>query len=760
MRDYTGQTIGGCRILTKLGQGGMGVVYEAEQSSLNRHVAVKFLAEHLAGDEAFVSRFLREARVAAGLNHPNALAVYDVGREGDTLYMITELVRGRNLVQIVTDGGPLSEADALAIVRDVASALVEAEANGLVHRDLKPANVMVTEKDVVKVMDFGLAKCIAGVNPDLTRTGTVIGTPQYMSPEQIKNEPVDIRSDLYSLGLILFYLVTGKPAYEGGTSVSICHDQVYTRLPDPRKVTPGLSGAVRDLILQMTRKDPAKRFQSPRDVVLAAEQARQSGADSRGAFGVTLARPAVPVVRRPRRAWRGVLAALVVAAAVAGGGYWVLRHFPWNRPCVVAEPGADARIVLRWSPQGTITFLNKYGRECFGYDTDDVLGKHVVGTIVPVTESSGRDLEQMIAGISGDPAAYATNVNENICSDGRLIWVRWENCPVFDRTGKLREIVSRGERVPRPGDLPPFAPLRSAVPVPVAAATTPAQAAPRSYESCIQAGDRLLKQGEWDEAIALFESALARYPGEQGTQMWIALAREKKEDALRRAMRAELLAPDKLSVLTCPFSHFYYSDADGRPAGFDVDLMLRFAQRHELALRFVRVATYKELIPMLLENRADLIAAGMTITADRRATIDFSRPYFSNAQVLVGRRGGPLRGPEDAALRKVGYLPGTVYETTIARLAPGKAVPLRDWDAMVQALLAGDIDAFVDDMASTLLLKRKHSELEIVCTFEQVEHFGLGFRKSTPNLRAALDLLLEQAERDGVLRELYARHFE
>ena len=238
IQDYIGKTIGGCEIIKKLGEGGMGVVYEAVQSSLNRRVAVKFLAPHISNNKDFVYRFFREAKSAAGINHPNVLQVYNVGEEDNIIYMITELVKGKTLNKIVQEKGKLKEEEALTIVHDIASALIEAEKNDIVHRDLKPDNIMITESNIVKVMDFGLAKNVASSTQHITQTGTIIGTPQYMSPEQIKGENIDIRSDIYSLGLILFYLVTGKSAYEGKTPVTIFHDQVYTPLPDPKKINP------------------------------------------------------------------------------------------------------------------------------------------------------------------------------------------------------------------------------------------------------------------------------------------------------------------------------------------------------------------------------------------------------------------------------------------------------------------------------------------------------------------------------------------
>ncbi|MCK5707472.1 MAG: transporter substrate-binding domain-containing protein [Candidatus Aureabacteria bacterium] len=271
MTDYIGKIIGGCSILRKIDEGGMGVVYEAEQSSLSRKVAIKFLSSNLAHNEDFVLRFFREAKSAACLTHPNVLQVFNVGKEDDVVYMITELVRGKTLKQLVNEKGVFLEKEALPIIRDIASALNEAARNNIVHRDIKPNNVMLTDNNIVKVMDFGLAKSVTSETQAITNTGAILGTPQYMSPEQIKGEGVDIRSDIYSLGLVLYFILTGKPAFDGKSSVTIYHDQVYSSLPDPKKINPNISEQVRNIIIKMTKKKPEDRFQSSREIVEAID---------------------------------------------------------------------------------------------------------------------------------------------------------------------------------------------------------------------------------------------------------------------------------------------------------------------------------------------------------------------------------------------------------------------------------------------------------------------------------------------------------
>ncbi len=286
--DPIGTTIEGCQILEKIGQGTMGVVYEARQTALDRLVAVKFLAPHLCEDQDFCQRFMREARAAAKLNHPNVLQIHSVGKAGGRLYMITELVQGRSLKELVGEKGPLPEAKALEILRQIASALLEAEKQHIVHRDLKPENIMLTQDGTAKVMDFGLAKDL--YQQDLTVPGMLMGTPCYMSPEQIQGERIDHRTDIYSLGLVLFYLVTGRNAFGGKTLAEVLNAHLKGRLPDLAGLCPGLSPCTRELFRRMAARAPEERPQTNAQVLeeivgcLAALK-RHGGLGPRGTRG-------------------------------------------------------------------------------------------------------------------------------------------------------------------------------------------------------------------------------------------------------------------------------------------------------------------------------------------------------------------------------------------------------------------------------------------------------------------------------------------
>ncbi|WP_019811018.1 Stk1 family PASTA domain-containing Ser/Thr kinase [Saccharomonospora halophila] len=249
-----------------LGYGGMSEVHNGHDIRLGREVAVKILRADLARDPQFQERFRREAQNAAALNHPAIVAVYDTG-EADTEYgplpyIVMEYVEGRTLRDIVKTEGPLSEKRAMEVMADVCAALDFSHRHGIVHRDVKPANVMITRNGAVKVMDFGIARAVHDGQAAMTQTAAVIGTAQYLSPEQARGETVDARSDVYSAGCVLYELVTGDPPFTGDSPVAVAYQHVREQPAPPSSVNPGLSPELDAVVLTALTKGTDNRYQS------------------------------------------------------------------------------------------------------------------------------------------------------------------------------------------------------------------------------------------------------------------------------------------------------------------------------------------------------------------------------------------------------------------------------------------------------------------------------------------------------------------
>jgi serine/threonine protein kinase len=248
------------RLGERIARGGMGSVYRAVDGNLGREVAVKVLRRELADDPTFLERFRREARAAAALSHPGVAGVYDYGELGGSAFIVMELVEGETLAERIAAGGPLPWPEAFAIGEQVARALAAAHAHGLVHRDVKPANVLLGRGGRAKVTDFGIAK--AASSATLTRTGMVLGSANYVAPEQAKGEDVGPAADQYSLGCVLFEAVTGRPPYGGANPVAIATQHVSSPVPDPRQELPDLPLPAASLIRQALAKHPDERFAS------------------------------------------------------------------------------------------------------------------------------------------------------------------------------------------------------------------------------------------------------------------------------------------------------------------------------------------------------------------------------------------------------------------------------------------------------------------------------------------------------------------
>src|SRR5215472_5931211 len=249
-----------------VGRGGMAEVYRARDLRLDRVVAVKTLREDLARDATFQARFRREAQSAASLNHPSIVAVYDTGEDSAGLshvpFIVMEYVDGRTIRDLLRDDRRLLPERALEITDGVLRALDYSHRAGIVHRDIKPGNVMLNRQGEIKVMDFGIARAVADTQATMTQTAQVIGTAQYLSPEQARGERVDSRSDLYSVGCLLYELLTGRPPFTGDSPVSIAYQHVREAPVPPSRVDPELPPWADSITLRAMEKDPDHRYQS------------------------------------------------------------------------------------------------------------------------------------------------------------------------------------------------------------------------------------------------------------------------------------------------------------------------------------------------------------------------------------------------------------------------------------------------------------------------------------------------------------------
>ena len=253
-------------ILEKIGNGGMAVVYKAKCHVLNRFVAVKVLKDEFITDNEFIKRFRTEAQAAASLTHPNIVSIYDVGNEGDIYYIVMELIQGKTLKEIIVEDGKFSWKWSVNIAIQIASALETAHRHNIVHRDIKPHNIIITEDGMAKVTDFGIAKAVS--NSTITAFGTTIGSVHYFSPEHAKGGYTDAKSDLYSLGVVMYEMLTGRVPFDADTPVSVALMQVQDDPIEPRKLNPQIPISVNNIILKAMQKNPNDRYASATDMLI------------------------------------------------------------------------------------------------------------------------------------------------------------------------------------------------------------------------------------------------------------------------------------------------------------------------------------------------------------------------------------------------------------------------------------------------------------------------------------------------------------
>jgi formylglycine-generating enzyme required for sulfatase activity/predicted Ser/Thr protein kinase len=373
-----GQEFAGYRILAELGRGGMGVVYLAEEIALQRKVALKVLAARLSGNPAFVARFLREARAIAKLDHPSIVRVHAVGEAHGKHFISMEYVNGSPLSDVIAERGALPPDEAYAITRQIAQALVHAQTAGIIHRDIKPQNIMIDEAGRVRVMDFGLAKLLDSQS-NVTEAGTVLGTPLYMAPEQIRGGKIDGRADLFSLGILLYEMLTGHPPFNGDTPLEAMYKIAHDPLPPLDAASLASLPELAEIVARLTAKEPERRWTSAAELLEALDQIVGLESDA-GPKQHTLLRRAFLL---------GFAGAATVAVSVAGLFYCTRTTPELDLPPGTAEVvdlGNGVQLELVWIPPGEFVMgssrLPLDIAAAYGGERGDYLDEHPHHTVV------------------------------------------------------------------------------------------------------------------------------------------------------------------------------------------------------------------------------------------------------------------------------------------------------------------------------------------------------------------------------------------
>jgi tetratricopeptide (TPR) repeat protein len=582
-----GQTVARYRIVDELGQGGMGIVYRAEDTHLGRQVALKFLPSELSTDREALERFRREARVASGLNHPNICVVHDIGELDGRQFIVMEWLDGTTLRQLGSTGAlPLDRA--LQIGIDVADALAAAHARGIVHRDIKPANILVTAHGEAKVMDFGLAKDVrAGVRssragrPDsaggtgdvavLTSPGSAVGTMAYMSPEQARGEPLDGRSDIFSLGAVLYEMATGRRAFPGNTP-AVIFDGILNHAPEPATaINPDLPVDFVWIIERALEKDPKLRYQSAADLLSDLRRCQRRLESGRSA---SLGAVAMPPAGRRRRAVLAAAGAAVALVLAAGGAWyaWGVRRGPplTDRDSILlgdfanttSEPVFDDTLRQALAVNlGQSPFLNIVGDERIN-ETLRLMGRtpgerltHDVWREVCQRQGVKAMIEGSIAMLGSN---YVIALTASACQEGDVL--AREQVEAARKEEVLRAVSSAASRLRQ--HLGESITMLRTYDVPIEQATTPSLDALRAYTLGIKERAR----GAEIESIPFLQRAIEIDP--QFASAWMILstvygnlgesARATEYASRAFAAREHVSERERLSI-----AHQYYDRVTG-----------------------------------------------------------------------------------------------------------------------------------------------------------------------------------------------------
>ncbi len=403
------------RVEARIGAGGMAEVFRGLDTTLNRTVAIKVLKPQFASDPSFVERFRREAQAAARLNHPNLVGVFDTGADNGTNFIVMEYVEGRTLADFMDKGGRLAPAKVVEIAEKIAEALAAAHAQGVIHRDIKTANVMVTRQGVVKVMDFGIARLTTG--PDtIAQTASVLGTAAYISPEQAQGQPVDARSDIYSLGVVLYEMLTGAQPFTGDSAVAIAYKHVQENPRPPSALDPDIPARLDAVVMRAMAKNPANRYQSATEFGQDLERVRTGRdveatpllprSDATQVIARTTATQIMPpVLDEPgssRKVWMGVLIGFLIVAVLGGGGYLLATSLLGDNGSTTTEQKVPS--VIGFSREAATSTLENLGFDVVvKQKTDDTVEPGIVLFQDPVSGTLLKEGETVTLTVSRSP---------------------------------------------------------------------------------------------------------------------------------------------------------------------------------------------------------------------------------------------------------------------------------------------------------------------------------------------------------------------